>query len=180
MAELLKFTPHTKHIAIKYHHFCSRVQTLFNKSGYIRLKYILTKQQLADILTKPIDDDNFFKLHHMLCGWWYYFSLFSRECENSAHSYSGFKLVDFIFLAHNSTATEDCHSRSVGRSVGQAVGQLVCRSVCCLVGCLVGWNGRSVGWPGWAVGRSVGWPPPPPYFITLLYLTRDIMVVSRW
>jgi hypothetical protein len=69
MAESLKFTPCTKHIAIKYHHFPSRVPTSFNKSGDIKLKYILTKQQLADILTKPLDDDSFFKLRHMLCGW---------------------------------------------------------------------------------------------------------------
>jgi len=69
MAESLKFTPRTKHIAIKYHHFRSRVQTSFNKSGDIRLKYISTKKQLADILTKPLDDDSFFKLRHMLCGW---------------------------------------------------------------------------------------------------------------
>jgi hypothetical protein len=42
MAESLKFTPHTKHIAIKYHHFCSRVLTSFNKSGNIKLEYIST------------------------------------------------------------------------------------------------------------------------------------------
>jgi hypothetical protein len=69
MAESLKFIPRTKHIEIKYHHFHSRVQTLFNKSGDIKLKYISTKKQLADILTKPVDDDSFFKLRHMLCGW---------------------------------------------------------------------------------------------------------------
>ena len=69
IAELLKFTPHTKHIAIKYHPSHSRVQISFNKSGDIRLKYISTKQQLTDILTKLINDDNFFKLCHMLCGW---------------------------------------------------------------------------------------------------------------
>ncbi len=65
MAESLKFTPRTKHIAIKYHHFCSRVQTSFNIMGNIKLKYISTKQQLTDIFTKPVDDDSFFKLHHM-------------------------------------------------------------------------------------------------------------------
>jgi hypothetical protein len=65
MAESLKFTPCTKHIAIKYHHFCSRVQTSFNKMGNIMLKYISTKQQLADIFTKPVNDDSFFKLCHM-------------------------------------------------------------------------------------------------------------------
>jgi hypothetical protein len=69
MAESLKFTPCTKHIAIKYHLFCSRVQTSFNKMGDIKLKYISTKQQLADIFTKPADDDSFLKLCHMLCGW---------------------------------------------------------------------------------------------------------------
>jgi hypothetical protein len=69
MAESLKFTPRTKYIAIKYHHFCSRVQTSFNKSGDIKLKYVSTKQQLADIFTKPVDDDSFFKLCHMFCGW---------------------------------------------------------------------------------------------------------------
>ncbi len=31
MAESLNFTPRTKHIAIKYHHFCSRVHTSSNK-----------------------------------------------------------------------------------------------------------------------------------------------------
>jgi hypothetical protein len=69
MAESLKFTPRTKHIAIKYHHFRSRVQTSFNPSGDIKIKYISTKLQLADIFTKPIDDTSFFKLRHMLCGW---------------------------------------------------------------------------------------------------------------
>ena len=69
MAESLKFTPRTKHIAIKYHHFCSRVNTLFKKSGDIKLKYISTKKQLADIFTNPIDSDSFFTLHKMLSGW---------------------------------------------------------------------------------------------------------------
>ena len=69
MAESLKFTPQTKHIAIKYHHFCSRVNTSFNKSGDIKLKYISTKKQLADIFTKPLDADRFFTLRKMLSGW---------------------------------------------------------------------------------------------------------------
>jgi hypothetical protein len=62
MAESLKFTPHTKLIALKYHHFCSRVQTSSNKSGDSKLKYISTTQQLEDILTKPVDNDIIFKL----------------------------------------------------------------------------------------------------------------------
>jgi hypothetical protein len=69
MAESLKFTLRTKHIAIKYHHFRSRVHTTFNKSGDIKLKYISTKKQLADIFTKPLDAESFFTLLKMLSGW---------------------------------------------------------------------------------------------------------------
>jgi hypothetical protein len=69
MAESLKFTPWTKHIAIKNHYFQCRVQTSFNKSGDIKTKYILTKLQLADIFTKPLENENFFRCRNMLCGW---------------------------------------------------------------------------------------------------------------
>jgi len=44
MAESLKFTQCTKHIAINYHHFCSHLNTSFNKSGDIKIKYISTKK----------------------------------------------------------------------------------------------------------------------------------------
>ena len=54
----------TKHIAIKCHHFRSLVG---NKD--IRIKHVDTKQQVADMLTKPIDDNQFFKLRHMLMSW---------------------------------------------------------------------------------------------------------------
>ncbi len=54
MAESFKFTPRTKHIANKYHHFCSQVNTSFNKSGDIKIKYMSTKKQIADIFTKPV------------------------------------------------------------------------------------------------------------------------------
>ena len=43
-----KFTPRTKHIAIKYHHFRS-----FVADGSIVIKPIDTAEKLADILTKP-------------------------------------------------------------------------------------------------------------------------------
>jgi hypothetical protein len=69
MAESLKFTPQTKHIAIKYHHFQSRVQRYFNNSGDIKIKYILTKLQLADILTKSLENESFFRCCNMLCRW---------------------------------------------------------------------------------------------------------------
>jgi hypothetical protein len=69
MAESLKFTPWTKHIAVKYHHFQSRVQTSLNKPGDIKIKYISTKLQLADIFTQPLENDSFFRCRNMLCGW---------------------------------------------------------------------------------------------------------------
>ena len=62
MAESLKFTPRTKHIAIKYHHFRSRVKTTYNPNGDINTKYIPTGEQLADIFTKPVDNVTFLTL----------------------------------------------------------------------------------------------------------------------
>ena len=64
MAMSPKFTPRTKHIALKYHHFCSPI-----KSGVIQITYWRTTEQKADLLTKPLADDLFFKLCYMLCGW---------------------------------------------------------------------------------------------------------------
>ena len=64
MAESTKFSPRTKHIALKYHHFKQ-----FQDSGRLKVSYINTEEQLADILTKPLNDQAFFKLRKMLCGW---------------------------------------------------------------------------------------------------------------
>ena len=52
VAESKKLPARTKHIAIKYHYFRSLVN---NKT--IRIKYIDTKKQLANILTKPIENN---------------------------------------------------------------------------------------------------------------------------
>ncbi len=64
MAKSDKFTPWTKHIALKYHHFCSHV-----KNWRIEISYCLTEDQKADLLTKPLADAAFFRLRHMLIGW---------------------------------------------------------------------------------------------------------------
>ena len=64
MATTHKFSPRKKHIAHKYHHFCSYI-----KSGAIQITYCRMTEQKADILTKPLSDDLFFKLRYMLCGW---------------------------------------------------------------------------------------------------------------
>ena len=47
-----KFTPRTKHIALKYHHFRSWVD-----KGLIQVIHIGTTEQTADIFTKPLERD---------------------------------------------------------------------------------------------------------------------------
>ena len=51
MATTRKFSPRTKHIAIKYHHFRK-----FVDDEVIKIHSIDTKEQTADILTKPLDE----------------------------------------------------------------------------------------------------------------------------
>ena len=64
IAEANKFTPRTKHIALKYHHFRSYV-----KSKAIQIFPIDTKEQTADIFTKPLDEQPFLYLRKKLNGW---------------------------------------------------------------------------------------------------------------
>jgi hypothetical protein len=58
------FYPRSKNNAHKNHHFRS-----FVKDGRIKISYCRTTEQKADILTKPLADDLFFKLRYMLCSW---------------------------------------------------------------------------------------------------------------
>jgi hypothetical protein len=51
----------TKHIAIRYHFLRDHQQR-----GDIEISYVSTKEQLTDILTKPLDDKTFTKLRHKL------------------------------------------------------------------------------------------------------------------
>ena len=64
VAESPRFTPRTKHIAIKYHHFRKHVS-----DGTIVILPISTHDQLADIFTKPLDKVTFTKLRRLLMGW---------------------------------------------------------------------------------------------------------------
>jgi hypothetical protein len=64
LARAPKMRPRTKHIAIKYHHFRAHIK---NKS--VQIVYTPTKEQLADILTKPIPATQFIYLRKKLCGW---------------------------------------------------------------------------------------------------------------
>jgi hypothetical protein len=49
----------TKHTAIRYHFLRDHQQ-----KGDIKIAYINTKDQLADIFTKPLDEQTFNKLRH--------------------------------------------------------------------------------------------------------------------
>ena len=63
MAKNRKFSPRTKHIAIKFHHFRKHVdKTIFIHS-------INTTEQTADILTKPLETTQFEHLRKKLSGW---------------------------------------------------------------------------------------------------------------
>ena len=66
MATGIKFSPRTKHIALKYHHFISHV-----KSGRVVIHYRPTEEQLEDLLTKLLSNEAFFTLRYMLCRWGY-------------------------------------------------------------------------------------------------------------
>jgi KUP system potassium uptake protein len=69
MAQNPKFSPRTKHIAIKYHHFPKHVITQSNPIGFLDIDYCSTNDQIADIFTKPVRDDIFMRLRQMLLGW---------------------------------------------------------------------------------------------------------------
>ena len=64
VAKIPKFTPRTKHIAIKYHHF-----RRFVSDGTIIIKSIDTDEKIADIFTKPLGEKSFCFLRHQLMGW---------------------------------------------------------------------------------------------------------------
>ena len=61
MADNLVEHSRTKHIAIRYHFLKDHQQM-----GDIEIAYVSTKEQLADIFTKPLDEKTFTKLRHEL------------------------------------------------------------------------------------------------------------------
>ena len=73
-----KIRPRTKHINVKFHHFHQHV-----KSGLIKILPIDTKDQLADILTKPVDISILRKLRKKLMGWDIDPSNDERECDDT-------------------------------------------------------------------------------------------------
>lgn len=64
LARQPKYRPRTKHIAIKYHHFRDHVL-----NGSVRIMAIDTKDQRADITTKPKEKQSFEHLRFKISGW---------------------------------------------------------------------------------------------------------------
>ena len=63
LARLLKLHPCTKHINVCYHHFHKHVQ-----NGLIKIVPIGTKDQMADILTKALPQNDFQRHCRHMCG----------------------------------------------------------------------------------------------------------------
>ena len=63
MAKRRKFSTRTNYIAVKYHHFRQYVNKM------IKIHSIDTKEQTADIMTKPLEVGLFQDLRFKLCGW---------------------------------------------------------------------------------------------------------------
>ena len=66
MAEGKKFTPRTKHVSLKYHWFRSFIK---EPNKLLNIKYINTKEQIADLFTKPLDEALFNHLRRKSNGW---------------------------------------------------------------------------------------------------------------
>ena len=64
MATTPKFRPRTKHINVKWHHFRDYVER-----GQISIHPIDTTNQLADYLTKPVNEDILKHLRKLTMGW---------------------------------------------------------------------------------------------------------------
>ncbi len=63
LARLPKLRPCTKHINVCYHHFCEHV-----RNGLIKIFPVGTADQIADVLTKALAQNNFVCHCIALCG----------------------------------------------------------------------------------------------------------------
>jgi hypothetical protein len=63
LARLPKLSPRTKHINVCYHHFHEHV-----RKGLIKIFPIDTKDQIADVLTKPLAQNDFQRHRCSMCG----------------------------------------------------------------------------------------------------------------
>jgi histone deacetylase 1/2 len=62
LAKNLEFHKRTKHISVKYQHYIRS----FQKDAVISVQYIPTKEQLADLFTKPSNRSLFDKLRNAI------------------------------------------------------------------------------------------------------------------
>ncbi len=65
IANVPKMRPRTKHFHIKYHHFREEV-----RKGTISVYHVGTKEQVADIFTKALDEGLYEKFRKAIMGWW--------------------------------------------------------------------------------------------------------------
>ena len=59
-----KMRPRTKHLAVRLFHFRDHV-----RRGEITIEHISTKNQIADLFTKPLERNQFQKLRKLFMGW---------------------------------------------------------------------------------------------------------------
>ena len=64
IASVHKYRPRTKHLNIKLHHFRD-----FVVRGEISIHKIETEKQLADYLTKPLNEEKLARLRKIVMGW---------------------------------------------------------------------------------------------------------------
>ncbi len=62
------FTPRTRHLHTKYHHFKDQLGINNDGTGIV-LEHIATEDQIADIFTKGLGNMQFVKLRDLLMGW---------------------------------------------------------------------------------------------------------------
>jgi hypothetical protein len=64
MANVPKMRPRTKHLNIKYHFFRQYVE-----DGTLQVVHISGEDQMADVLTKPLEETSFQKHRQAIAGW---------------------------------------------------------------------------------------------------------------
>jgi hypothetical protein len=69
----------TKHVEVRYHFLRDN-----EEKGRITLIHVPTNDQLADIFTKPLDQET---LTHLQAGAWFVFDFLSRVCGSSFVAY---------------------------------------------------------------------------------------------
>ena len=61
-------TARTRHLHVKYHHFRDHLK-VDKKGDGIKVEYIKTGEQIADLLTKGLGNNKFIPLRNALMGW---------------------------------------------------------------------------------------------------------------